>query len=130
VRDPAGELTDRLHLLTLGDLHLERALLGGVDGVGHRRLALALGLLDRAEIDPAAPLAAAGEDDVDRIDLALASERRFERAAKRMPALGLDQRFEPHLIRLRTYVAEQAHEGGVDGADEALRIDGGDRDGR
>ena len=37
--DAAGELTDRLHLLALGDLHLERALLRGVDGIGDRRLA-------------------------------------------------------------------------------------------
>ncbi len=37
VRDAAGELADRLHLLALRHLAFERLLLGGVDGVDDRR---------------------------------------------------------------------------------------------
>ena len=48
VRDPAGELAHRLHLLRLGELRFERALLGGLDRVDDRRLAVALVLVDRA----------------------------------------------------------------------------------
>ena len=94
VRDAAGELADRLHLLPLRDLHLERALLGRVDGVGDGRLVVAVGLLDRAQIDPAAAVAVAGKGDVDGLDQALPGERRIERAAKRRMALGLDQALE------------------------------------
>jgi len=68
MRDAAGELTHGLHLLPLGDLQLERALLGRVDGVGDGRLVVAIGLLDGAEIDPAAPLPVAGKGDVDGLD--------------------------------------------------------------
>ena len=81
VRDAAGELADRLHLLPLRDLHLERALLGDVDGVGDGRLAFAGGLLDGAQIDPAAAVAVAGKGDVDGADLALAGKRGVECAA-------------------------------------------------
>ena len=47
VRDAAGELADRLHLLRLRELRLQLALLGGLDRVDDRRLAVALLLLDR-----------------------------------------------------------------------------------
>ena len=40
VRDPARELPDRLHLLRLGELLLELALLGGVERVEDRALAV------------------------------------------------------------------------------------------
>ena len=73
MRDAAGKLADRLHLLALRDLHLERALLGRIDGVGDGRLALALALLDGAQIDPAAAVAVAGKGDIDRLDQALAA---------------------------------------------------------
>ena len=43
VRDAAGELADDLHLLALRELRFERLLLGGVDDVEDRRLALAAG---------------------------------------------------------------------------------------
>ena len=94
MRDAAGELADRLHLLPLRDLHLERALLGGVDRVGDGRLVVAVGLLDRAEINPAAALAVAGKGDVDRLDQALPGERRIDRAAERRMAVRLDQAFQ------------------------------------
>ena len=91
VRDAAGELADRLHLLALRDLHLERALLGGVDGVGDGRLVVAVGLLDRAQIDPAAALLVAGKGDVHGLDQPLPGEGGIERAAERLMAVGLDQ---------------------------------------
>ena len=120
MRDAAGELADRLHLLPLGDLHLERALLGRVDGVGDGRLVVAIGLLDRAEIDPAAPLPVAGKGDVDGLDQPLPGKGRVEGLAKRLMALRLDQAFEAHLAAFVGGAAEQAHEGGVGGADASL----------
>ena len=103
--DAAGELADRLHLLALRDLHLERALLGGVDGVGDGRLVVAVGLLDRAEIDPAAALLVAGKGDVDGLDQSLPGEGGIERMAKRLMAVGLDQAVEASLCcrRRRRY---------------------------
>ena len=38
VGDAAGELADGLHLLALGELRFERALLGDVDGVDDHRV--------------------------------------------------------------------------------------------
>ena len=49
VRDAAGELADRLHLLALRELLLERALLGDVEGIDDRRLLAFAALLDRVE---------------------------------------------------------------------------------
>ena len=82
MRDAAGELADRLHLLALGDLHFQRALLGGVDGVGDCRLAFAFRPLDGAEIDAPAPLLVILEGDVDRLDHALPGDGRVERLAQ------------------------------------------------
>ena len=128
VRDAAGELADRLHLLALRDLHLERALLGGVDGVGDGRLVVAVGLLDRAQIDPAAALLVADKGDVHGLDQPLPGEGGIERAAEGLVAVGLDQTVEPHFVAV-VAGAEQPHEGGVGGADEALRVHRGDGDG-
>ena len=86
VRDVAGEPPDRLHLLLLIDLVLERALLGGLERVDDRRLPVALLLvLDGGDEEARKALARAGERGVDRGDLALPfrrlSDRGFERAA-------------------------------------------------
>ena len=43
VRDAAGELADRVHLLRLGELLLDLAEVGGVEGVEDRRLAVRAG---------------------------------------------------------------------------------------
>ena len=93
VRDAAGELADRLHLLLLGDLVLERALLGGLERVDDRGLLVALLLvLDRGDVEAGEALARAGERGVDRRDLALPfrrlADRGFERGAV---ALGDDR---------------------------------------
>ena len=44
VRDAAGELADRLHLLLLRELVLQRALLGGLERIDDRGFAVALAL--------------------------------------------------------------------------------------
>ena len=71
VRDAAGELADRLHLLRLGELVLERALLGGLERIDDRRLVVALLLLDRGDVETGEALARTGERGIDRRDLAL-----------------------------------------------------------
>ena len=100
VGDAAGELADRLHLLPLRDLPLERALRGRVDGVGDGRLAVALVLLDRAQIDPAGALLGAGKGDVDGLDQALPGQGGVKRAAERLMTIGLDQILEAELAAL------------------------------
>ena len=86
VRDVAGEPADRLHLLLLGDLVLERALLRGLERVDDRRLLIALLLvLDRGDEEAGEALAGAVERGIDRRDLALPFRRLadggFERGA-------------------------------------------------
>ncbi len=129
MRDAAGELADGLHLLPLRDLHLERALLGGVDRVGDGRFVVAAGLLDMAEINLAAALAVAGKGDVDRLDQALMAERRVDCAPERRMAFRLDQAFQTDLAAFVGGLAEQPHEGGIGRGDEALIVDRGDGDG-
>ncbi len=89
----------------------------------------AFGLLDGAQIDAAAALAGAGEGHVDRLDQPLAGGGGFERAAQRLMARRLDQAFQARLAVFGVG-AEHAHEGGIGGADDAVRIDRGDGDGR
>ena len=96
MRDAAGELADGLHLLALGDLHFERPLLGGVDGVGDRRLAFALSPLDGAEIDAPAPLLVVLKGDVDRLDHALPGDGRVERLAQGLGAVGIGEARKRH----------------------------------
>ena len=131
MRDAAGELADGLHLLALGDLHFERPLLGGVDGVGDGRLAFTLSPLDGAEIDAPAPLLVVLKGDVDRLDHALPGNCRVERLAQRIGTVGVGEARERHLARRHAIdgASEQPHEGGVGGADGALAVDGGDGDG-
>src|SRR5215216_7040821 len=89
--DAARQLSDRLHLLRLGELGLECALLGGFDGINDGRLAVALVLLDRGNIEPRRAAALAGKRGIDRSDIALTvgrpGDRYFEPAAV---ALGHD----------------------------------------
>ena len=91
VRDAAGELADRLHLLLLCDLVFQRALLGGVERVDDRGFLIALLLLDRGDEEAGRALARAVERGIDRRDLALPGgglaqrcfERRHGRARRR-----------------------------------------------
>ena len=78
VRDAAGELADRVHLLRLGELLLDLAQLGGVEGVEDRRLALGLGLalVHRGHPDPHGAARLAGERQFERRDVAPALGRR------------------------------------------------------
>ena len=80
VRDPAGELAHRLHLLRLGELRLERPLLGHLHRIDDRHLAVALALLDRRHVEARRAAAGAGERRIDRGDVALPVGRLGDRA--------------------------------------------------
>ncbi len=80
--DAAGQLPDRLHLLTLRDLHLERALLGRLDHIGDDAFALALRTFNGAQIDAAASRLVGGEGDVHRINERLTGKRQRKRLAQ------------------------------------------------
>ncbi|KKL06495.1 hypothetical protein LCGC14_2595480, partial [marine sediment metagenome] len=71
----------RLHLLALRHLGFQGALLGGVDGIGDRRLAFAFDPLDGAKINAPHPLAVVGKGDVDGLDLPLSRGLLIERGA-------------------------------------------------
>ena len=131
VGDAAGELAHRLHLLALGDLHFEHALLGGLDGVDDRRLVLAFRLLDGAQIEAGAARLVALEGDVHGHDLALPRDRGVEGFAQGLLALAPDQGFERQLLqwRLVERAIEETQEGGIGGTDGARPVHGGDGDG-
>ena len=90
VRDAAGELADRLHLLALREILLQRALLGGVEREdGRARALVAARIGGRDEEARRARRPRALERDVERRDLALAlGGRRDRRAQGRVIALG------------------------------------------
>ena len=71
VRDAAGEAADRLHLLLLRELVLQRALLGGVERVDDRGFLIALLFLDRGDKEAGGAIAGAVEGGIDRRDLPL-----------------------------------------------------------
>ena len=133
VRDAAGELPDGLHLLRLRELLLELALLGGVERVEERALAVAVGVADRAQPDAHRAAAFPGEAEIDRRDVAapVAKPRRWRRRGWR----GRPRRRAPHRAALRAGAAarqdaEQAHERGVVAHDVAGAADRGDGDRR
>ncbi len=66
VRDAAGELADRFHLLLLAHLMLQRPLLGDVDDVDDHHLAAAGALGHRIDEEAAGAQALAGKRRVDR----------------------------------------------------------------
>ena len=83
VRDAAGELADRLHLLALDEILLERALLGGVEGEdGRARALVALRIGRRDEEARRTRGARRLQRDVERGDLALALGGRLDRRAQ------------------------------------------------
>ena len=130
VRDVAGQPADRLHLLLLRELVLERALLRGFERVDDRRLLVALLLvLDRGDEEARKALARAGERGIDRSDLALPFRRLadggFERVAV---AIGDDGEDRPvaRAFALECRV-EQAREARIRIRDPAGLVDGRDR---
>src|SRR5216684_1986634 len=92
VGDIAGEAPDRLHLLLLIDLVLERALLRGLERVDDRSLPIALLLiLDCGDEEARIALARAGERGIDRGDFALPFRRLADGGLERAAvALGDD----------------------------------------
>ena len=71
VRDAAGELADRLHLLALRELQFERPLLGRLERVDDGRVLARLAFQDRAHEEAHASLRIVGERGVDGGNLAL-----------------------------------------------------------
>src|SRR6516165_4052054 len=84
MRDPAGELSDCLHLLRLGKLDLEVLLLGDVDKMQGKPTppvktggrCVSLDIVDPAEEQNNYPFARAGDSDLDRIAFAAPISRR------------------------------------------------------
>ena len=72
VGDAAGELADQLHLLRLRDLGLELALRRGLERIDDGGFLVALGLLDRGDIEAAEALARPGQHRIDRRDIGFA----------------------------------------------------------
>src|SRR5262249_25547441 len=130
VRYIAGEAADRLHLLLLIDLVLERALLRGLERVDDRGLPVALLLvLDGGDEKAGIALAGAGERGIDRGDLALPFRRLadggFERTAV---ALGHDGEDRPVARGVAfEHGMEQSRKSRIRVRDPALLVDGGDR---
>ena len=71
VRNSAGELTDRLHLLALRKLLLERPLLGGFERIDDRRILPRIRLHDRTDEEAHAPFRLPCEPGIDRRDFTL-----------------------------------------------------------
>ena len=65
VRHAAGELADGLHLLRLGELRLQRPLLGGVERINDRDLAVLALVLYRGDEQAGGAGALAGQRDLD-----------------------------------------------------------------
>ena len=98
VRDAAGKLADRLHLLALRHLAFERLLLGGLDGIDDRRLfgTLAVGAVGhRVDVEADVALLIVGQHRVDRLDVGLPLPRLFECGRKSRPVALVDDRVEP-----------------------------------
>ena len=129
VGDAAGELADRLHLLLLAHLLLQRPLLGDVDDVDDHRLAAAGALGDRIDEEAPRALALAGERRVDRRDDAGAVGGGGERGGEVGLVLVGDQIGE-RARAVRSDAREHAQERRVGAPDAALAVDRRDGDGR
>ena len=115
VRDAAGELAHRLHLVALRELELQRLLLGGIDGIEHGAFARARVRAERADVDAPRQLALGAEADLDR---------RRRRCGRRPPARTALASSRPTLFLAvgaeignrrsarRDHPGEHAHEGG------------------
>ncbi|MGC4077406.1 MAG: hypothetical protein QM702_10310 [Rubrivivax sp.] len=69
VRHATGQLADGLHLLALGELRLELALLGHVEGVDVDALGVVAALFRARDVEAHGLVASAGQRRIDRLDL-------------------------------------------------------------
>ncbi len=128
VGDAAGELADQLHLLLLRDLGLELALRRGLERIDDGRFLVALGLLDRGDIEAAEALARPGQHRIDRRDVGLAGRRGADGGFERRPvALGDDGADRAVLALAAARAVEQPREQRIGADDAALLVDGRDR---
>ena len=137
VRDAAGKLADRLHLLALRHLGFQRLLLGCVHRVDDGRL---LGRrhvchagLSRHRVDEDTQmlfLRARFQHGVERFDLGLAGARRCERLMEPFHRVAVQQRLEEDMALQRVRIgdgAEQVHERRVGPQDPAILVERCDR---
>ena len=130
MRHAAGQLADGLHLLRLGELRLQRPLLGGLERIDRRHLAvLGLGLHTRDE-EPGRAVALPRKPEVERRDVVAAcrcrGDGRRQRLALALPDDGQDR------ARLAGLVAaerrpEQPGERAIGAGDPPVPVDRGDR---
>ncbi len=126
MRNTPGKLTDRLHLLTLGDLFLQHLLLGGVDPEHQRRLAGLNGAWDRAEQQPPILLAFHGAD-IDRRNGDFARRRFFHRLTQAVAHRLFDQLENARMLQA-FHGAEKPSESGIAVGDRAILGERSDRD--
>ena len=134
MRDAAGKLADRLHLLALDEILLQRVLLGGVEGEdGGARALVAFRIGRRDEQTGRTRRPCALERNVERRDLALALGRGLDRCAQGGAVAFRDQveDRQPSLggVCLRRGLGEP-REGGVGAQHSACGVDRRDRDRR
>jgi hypothetical protein len=131
VGDAAGELADRLHLLRLGELHLELLALGDVDEVGDPAGALARRLLAPRYIECGAALALlALEPHVERRALLAAGDDGVEPFVD-VGAILLGDEFQELVADEAVDLAgDHGAEGGVAFLQAAVVVDEGDADRR
>ena len=123
VRHAAGELSDRLHLLRLGELDLEVLLVGDVDEVQHETAVAAVAAAKARQKDDARLIPVALEPHIDPAGGRRAIRRRGELGHDLAPVVIVDkadQRLPNHIRRRR---AEQLAERPVRLLQPALAID-------
>ena len=128
VRDAAGELADRLHLLLLVDAVLQVALRGGLQRVDDGRLAVAVLVLDRRHEKRGPAFAGAGERGFDRRNVALPLTRLADRRFERRPVALGDDRKDRALVAFQ-HALEGGSEARIVARDARGLVDGGDRHG-
>ena len=129
MRDAAGELADRVHLLGLCELLLQFALLGRVERIDHR--AFLAGVFGRRNEETRRARTAAGlvfEHDINRAHFALAFNGVLDRRAQRRAVAFAESRKHrpgrrgPALPRLHG-LRQQIHESGVRRQHAALSVE-------
>ncbi|MGY4452505.1 hypothetical protein ACVWZR_007165 [Bradyrhizobium sp. i1.3.1] len=91
VGDAAGELADRLHLLRLVDLVLQRAPLGGLEHVHDGGFGLVLGGIHRRDEELAPALLGSFERHLDRRDVGLALRGLVDGRDQKLPVARIDR---------------------------------------
>ena len=129
---PPASLPDRLHLVALGELQLQRLLLGGIDGIEHGAFACARAGAERAHVDAPRQLALRPEGDLDGRGARAARDRPLQRLGKLAAGLLLAVGHEAGHRRRHAAAlhGEHAHEGRVGGDDAAVGVGGGDAERR